>query len=753
MGEWRIRFDTPGPPMSVVPAHVRSKSFSDFAPQSDSFSGTYREPATGLVGLQPSYANIDNYASSVKGLANWRTGGMWMDVRRANLDFHAWTNILAHGASAEDNRITCTPYLVQSLGIGTWDELVWLAESKFTIPRNAGFSFVLMTIADELEFGANLCYVMWDRIGVHFANDGIARVYYYEGSITQVPTLIHSFPFAEANDIVGHIMRVNFIPIPGMGLAIHVLRDKDAQGVKERSVKVNASRAELVPFRSYVLGDGWTMTNPALLRWAANPFFKWVVAFQSITYPTSGYFADATFDPGLLYAVAPDFAEPIFVPIFGSGGSATASVERPDLSGSYTPGTDRQARTKVILSTTNTSDTPWVAGWDVAWPSTVVARTTTPKEPDILKRFEYTKDENNNGEGTADVVFLDDAGRAIAFRGDTTFTLERRNTATSPWVAYDGGYAKDWRPTHVYAGDATHIKATCNLKGIWERFREKHCTQPTLYDGLSVADAINRVLYGAGFSMIADADMPDAAKYTNIPPYGGATRPRWAPHERMDAADLARCLLLHLKNETDEYRLWYDWANLKWVLDLRPRAGTLWTLVPRKELEALAPSNVARWAPQPTFIPTPPECNLLIVEGASQPDSTGGKFVNYMKNGPSMTDITSVDYLGRDVIAIVQESLIESQDSCDIWLRRIYDACAHRRVTGTLDLRQYHAVLPMHRANVYDDDGDPLFTQTFYVKKVTHTMERAYGENYTAGIQQERTTVEIDDMFDSELGV
>lgn len=722
MAQWRLTLDVPYS-FAVEPGFQRDPHHREFRPEKDSFNNTYLDPSTNLLMLQPSFMKR-NFNSDFKTLGQWRkTAGWWQESYRGQDPSATAANMFSAVRPAEQD-FTLIELLVMvaivsiETSIALYDSMKWILESNFLLDVDEGFVIHYHVQGDEFRRKRNWFMVMWDNIGLHFAYDGRCRVYEYDrNDLTAAPVLKEEFVFASPGEILNKSGYFVFLPIPVFGLSITHSRVPQKNIFSPSNVRSGVSRGHLVSWPTREISGNNRLFESSTVRIAHNPYTPPVLGFQTITY-SAGDYTDAIFDPGFKPSISPTQLETLRVAT--SYGSAAIELRKADNSGAWVAGTDQQGRVKLSLTPdASGKHTPFVFSYDVAWDPVFATRNTTPLElaryaedgTDRLLYLEWGEDDMGRFEGKAKAMLSTAAGRAIALRGDATFRLDWRNDDTEVWQTLFGGFAKEWditvRHDNNYGG---WLECDFALLGMHYRFRETHRLFESAFDGNSVGGAVNQVLRGN--SLPALASIPAFAANTILPRKPDGKAWRFAPKEGDSSEEILSVLLLFLHTQGVEWRLRHDWDNNTFVLEQKPNLTGVdgWALVAYDELRDAA-AHYWSYGEQPNIRPESPEANYIILEGLTDPNSDANRVIVTSIHQESIDDPTSVDYMGRSIVAKASIHGITERTELAKMARRLKDAIAHRRLTEHIPIRHLQMALsPGVQVTQYDGEGRTLLT-------------------------------------------
>ncbi len=768
--DWRLTFDVPLD-LATEPGFSKSVSYSQFKPDPEGFDSTWREPVTGLITLRPSFTEPNKL--TLKRLSDFRYApGFWGEGARgfglpssggqpAYTGYPIPTSFLSAGQSPRSAAITALhqkPPIPQDNS--KQDVLDWNLETNFLIPADTGWYVLYEDIADDRRDSENwLCFV-WDNIAIHLSRTGRLTAWTYYSGATVTPSIFAERQFDLGPTGKGKHGMLVFLPIPGLGLVVHHFNDQYWRSVYSTDNDKRAVQGHLLKFPSRYMGGGkYRLIEASKLLIGRNTYTNIALVVGLITYPASGTFTDETvslgYAPSVTYNALDSYQ--YLAHAAGSNTAISLSLVQSDGSNSWSPGDDRYLRVKATFATADSKYTPFLAGYRLAFPPVRTTRATTPVEPTTILRLEYSDDEWGRGEGSADVLMNGETLRKIAERGDATYQLEFREVGATEWRVWDGGFATDWKleappwmpeprePSGLVGGPGECWKATCTLTGMWKRLTETHVLLEAAFDGLSVGSAINLCLMGCGFAPISP--LPTKAQTVMIPSLDDGKRWRWAPTLGQSAEEVVRTMLYHLRAQNEEWRLKYDFDDAKWVLEPKPRATPIWQLYTQSRYEDAVNR---KWRCGSINVDVdPPEANIVLVEGATEPDTSGERLVSYDKNLASLTSATHPEYLGRTLLARVTAPALHTQEECDFWARTFGQAIMHRRMRAQIELPIAQlAIEPLSRIIVRNHDEELVLPLTLWVKRRTVLVENDRGDQTL-----ERMTIEVDTVWAAEVAV
>jgi hypothetical protein len=672
----------------------------------DAVSGlaVIREPLTKLVMLRPQASNDVTY----KQLTDWTyqgataAGGVWwLGVRRGlPSGTYAQPPLAASAlpAGASEGGIAITPSVTAALsyaviaGGPSGDTLVWALESNlFNLDRDAGFTMSCTYVGDPYLGARNGVLAQWDRYALHVTPQGRVRAYQWASAsdISGTPKLIDEWEWEFG------VEEITVIPLPHRGYGVY------ASG----PTGINSASAHLVAIDWQSDSDGSYYWATGKVRIAINPKVRWVIGYAVVTYPTS---AQVVYDaPHALDA--PPLTGPSTVNVGNVGVSALTSVSLSWVKPDYTAidWTTALAFTpKITLSTSNSLYTPYLAGYQPLWAPVFESRATTEWSADLLKNLSITHTWDGRVEGSCEIEVRGAEGRKALERGDMSVVVERKDRSEgATWKPVliglgqvDGQIDLDYDP----AADTMVYTARVALRDWRYRLSEVRMTRSDSLDGLTIRQALDRILEAAGIQPLLSA--PSALDSIKMPSVGtDGKRPRWMPKRGDDAEKVVRDILLLARKKDTEFLLVQavDDASagnrhrLKVIQRPRPTSSAArWTLT-AVEGQHDPTQGVVEYTGL-GLDPSPPEANAVRVEGYDEEASKDGAKTERLKyatqvlvNRDSLYDTSKRSYLGRIKYLIAAVQGLQSQHEADLMARRLYDAIATERLVATLQSRYW----------------------------------------------------------------
>ena len=765
--QWRITFDvenkmTQRPGFAQSPFGTNITQYVKTAV--DEF--TWQEPITGMIMLKPSFLTSD-----------WANANHWYDESVLTRDEQYW-ELMWHGDGGDtafNGKFLASetptlgdkvmpsiaspkhvPMYVSSPGL-TSDVIRIGMQTAAGSDASVDEGFVINWKIASREVMTNryrnCLFIAIEKLGVHIDFTGKCSVYWYDDAVSGVymtATLVDSFDIGTITEMTGKWQTLSIIPVPQMGVLItnHTTKSTVQKSFKSAADSKSISgKLVQVPLRTasgspYVVGAG-------KLEVGFNPDFlnlTYHVAFHRIRYPvtaeggTGNRFMTQTYDPGFVPETSPASHT---VGAYQTNASTSSSVSLLNQNaGTFTVGTDRFFRHRLLLSTTNAIYTPMIYGVYLRWDKLRVTRTTTPVLIDRYSHLEFFDDDLAYGGGRLKATHVAQNEINIVERGDTTYKIERCDDPTAgtlTWTTQQTGWAR-LSNCDVYLDNAGTNSFAYRYEADWEltseigRFNEVNQYLHTAFDGTNIGSAINNVLNAAGYDAIPTLELPADAINTivPVPPRGQSWRHGTKTGDRGDK--IIRQLLMLLRKQFVEYRLRWDAINYKWVLEQKPayNAATIWKFVPNPADHNVASNKICVGeSPKVYSINVqPPETNYINGVGTTtaQNDAARVPAAHPLINRDSIFDANSPDYLGRIITAMpIFVPYIQPEDILKM-SRRVYDAAAQRRFQLKVcsfyyvDGFQPGARCRMLMVNGVDTDYDGL-----YMKRRTVVISRDSG--------------------------
>lgn len=784
MSQWRLSFDVPVS-YAVECGYAKSVNSADFNGELIDQQNTYHEPVSGLLMLRPSHIT-KGFSANFQCLNNWTyTAGFWQTATRAidglgnGACFMTYVKPATSGSTLVQ-MLTTIVIIALEAETGA-DNLINVLTSNFTLAADEGFCIHFDGIGDEMFKFRNFLGLRWADMFLHISSIGVCQVYQYprnpDGSInlTATPTLTYTFTFSSPGELTGGLNTIWLQPIPGRG----VLFSHNQQGEKSLISLTKATHAgTVIPWPTTTTSAGPVVMAASNVNIAMNPYNPVrLFGFQNVRFPASGTFIDSPFDckfsrsitPGDVTALAADTPSQRTAVT-----AASATLIEATTSSTWVVG-DGQGRISMALSSSNPVYTPMVYGSGIRWQPVMTARATTQTFPAALLSLEYSITDDYRFDGKASCLMNTAAQRLICERGDTTWLLERSDDSGVTWVTVSGGLASvDCLEANIDTSGMYYI-ANFTLRDSNDRLRENYVYLETAFDELLLIDAINLALLAAGYNAINPglasnagnspfdvgndplsaplaapplAQIPTAFLTIRLPPTGTA---QWTFSPRVgDSSEHCVDQFLFLARQQNvEYRLRFDWPTQVWFIDQKPRdtstSGT-WTLTAYADENNVATQTL--YYETLTMYPTRPEANSVtcvsVNTGTATQDPQSIRS-QALINKASLTDPTSVDYLGRVIGEEFQVENFQFQSDVDIMARRVFDATAHRRMKAKLTSPKFSAsLLPSTQVNVRAQDAagvrETLFTA--WIKRLTVKIENN---------EQETVDYELDTVWAGEL--
>lgn len=765
--QWRITFDVDNR-MTQRPGFAQSPFGTNITQYVKTIldENTWQEPITGMIMLKPSFLTTD-----------WANASNWYDESVLTRDELFW-ELMWHGSSGDAvyngkflasetatlgdkvmptiSGAVHTPQYVTSpsvpsdvINIG----MQTTAGANTSVDEGFVINWKIASREVMTNKYRNCLFIAIEKLGIHIDFTGKCSVYWYDDPVSGqylTASLVDSFDIGSITEMTGKWQTLSIIPVPQMGVLItnHTTKSTVQKSFKSAANSKSISgKLVQVPLRTasgapYVVGAG-------KLEVGFNPDFlnlTYHVAFHRIRYPvtaeggTGNRFMTQVYDPGFIPQTAPASHT---VGAYQTNAATSSSVSLFNQNaGTYTIGTDRFFRHRLLLSTTNAIYTPMIYGIYLRWENLRVTRATTPVLIDRYSHLEFFDDDLAYGGGRLKATHVGQNEITIVERGDTTYKIERTDNpaaATPTWVTQQTGWAR-LSSCDVFLDNAGTNSFAYRYEAEWEltseigRFNEVNQFLHTAFDGTNIGSAINNVLNAAGYDAIPTIDLPADAINTivPVPPRGQSWRHGTKTGDRGDR--IIRQLLMLLRKQFVEYRLRWDQINYKWVLEAKPayNAATIWKFVPNPADHNVA-SNKICVGESPkvyTINVSPPETNYINGVGTTtaQNDAARVPSANPLINRASIFDANSPDYLGRIITSMpIFVPYIEPADILKM-TRRVYDAAAQRRFQLKVcsfyyvDGFQPGARCRMLMVNGVDTDYDDL-----YMKRRTVVISRDSG--------------------------
>ncbi len=738
---YRLTLDVPYR-FAVRQAYEHAQHGIDF--RCEISSNIYHNPTYGLTMLRPSC--LDNrWVENIVPLSQLEyQPDHWVPAYRGAVGTDDQIRQRAvHLARVLSDGLTQIELLILTAIVAVTSAPKWVVRTGFDLLPDESFALHITGADDEATKEYDFLYLQWGRYGLRLDTQGVLEFYLYDpADMMQPPVLIDRWDSGISNPVRAY-STIAVIPVSPLGIL--VLTAGGAPSLMNNSSTTrNLLSSKLVPLREYaqeVSQDPlkYRMYDATRLNIAVNTALFPILAVERVRYPESGQCVDRPHDLPPIHPQVPTH-QPIIVPNLHQSATTTP------LLADGTPWATAQAPTRYKMRMQLTASaggvyTPVVAGYYLYCEPYIAERDTTPVEVERIKRIELTTDEYSRQEGYAEHVIRlpqESALYAIARRGDTTYKLEYRQNPTENWTVLSAGFAQLESLEPYPVQDAVHsaFRARWELKGFWSRFAELYQLYDTAFDGVTLADAFNKVLIGAGYAPIPQAELPNALKQIYLPSAGtGDTSTGWkyAPRTGQTGDEILTSLLLFALATGGEWRLRYDFGQQRWVLEQKPDG------LPPIVIDPATQDLLQRTVRYDSLsiVPEPPEANLLIVEGATVPNREGERLVVQIVNEPSLTDPTSLDYLGRVVSVYLQADSINEIDRLQEMAEYLYDSvCKHRT--------RYSLVLPIPQR------FNPLFLDLILglPRKVQIVIA---GGQHTAWVKRSTLTVEYDTRQRAQL--
>lgn len=749
MPTWRLLLDVPNS-YAIEPEYKKAVNSGDFVGSGAALTNTWHEPTTGLVMLDPEPVP-ENMSSQFKALDQFTHDvAQWEEAKRAvDLIGGQGSLITTTKPSTATTHVIPTLWDVAVLGIfeemNASDALVWALTSTFSLAQDEPFLFHYHGMSDELLNMNHWFGLQWGNVWLHFSGQGICNAYQFgynqDGSLDLSIVATHNeFRFAPPGSLTEAYGRLLFLPIPGYGLLVKHSYNQPANAVMDANGGSLSVNSHLVPFYTSTAGVLNSLIPSGRLAIALNPYQPHIVGYQSVIFPPSGSFTDAVFDPGYIPSMPPSDVEALTLPTQQS--AASAVINSPDDTREWQIG-DRQGRVEMSLTTSDPAHTPFCYGYGFTFPKKLQVRDTVAIEPRPLS-LEFQVDDYLKTEGKANLLMQSAQELQIVARGDTTWQLDYTYDGIT-YYPVSGGLASVENAEMVLDNAGLWFNTTLAFNDNWARLREVHDLYDTAFDGVKVFDAINTVLGTAGEGPLLA--YPPELDAIVLPQASSSTNQQWklAPRAGDDGEKIIDNLLQLLRKQNVEYRMRYDWPHQGWVIEPKPRntdPSAVWNLVPYSSAHDPA-AQTLRYSSL-NLAPKRPEANVVsVIAGASASYLQGGQTFKSapLTNYASLNDPTSVDYLGRLIVAQFQAQGLASQDDVNKMARRIFSSIAYRRMTGTAKSPDFiFPLVPSTAVQIYQADGIQLFSA--WIKKIRISVDQD---------DQEEISYELDDVWEGDI--
>jgi hypothetical protein len=391
---------------------------------------------------------------------------------------------------------------------------------------------------------------------------------------------------------------------------------------------------------------------------ALNPFTDYRLSYVGVTFKDTGRYIDSVLAPHYFPSVTPTVSP---TPL----NTVQQSIESDILNTALTPysvGTDWNFRVRHFLRTSDARYTPFLFGYEVQFPAVRNPRPLpsltvydTVGNWDSIQKLEFTEQDDARFEGTLAILCRTDALKAIINRGAATYLLQT-STDGRLWYNYNGGIASSFKFSPLQGASGTSnadIMFTCKLIDMREFMKDSHVLTTGSMDGLTITQAVNRMLGNSGQGQLSS--WPVEADYTYIPfpPAGGSWK--FEAHSGETLTDYIDRVLLFLRRENVEYVLRYDWLALDgWVIEPKPRhTDNPWRIYSVSDYDNSV-GNAWHYIDKnvPEISVMPPEANMLIIEGMLDPNQNKVWHGNDETQEATMTAPTKQRKSFRDVDSI-----------------------------------------------------------------------------------------------------
>jgi hypothetical protein len=680
---YRLTLDVPYR-FVVRPAFERAAHCVDLAPES--LQNLYHDTGAGVLILTPSTLdhrwreNTVPIDSINKQAAYWRE--VYRSAREASENPGRFMGSILR---ANQDRTQIEWYIsIAIAAIRAGQLLRWVAETQFSLQRDEGWAVHIQCADDEYTREGDYWYAQWDRYALRMDTAGnLAFLRYPSRDDLQQPPKVIAQWYSGVSSPVRSAVSVAAIPLPPLGVLVLTVVSGGARLVQASTSSTTRQivSSKLVPLAEDAENIGtaespiYSLCRPSPLRLAVNIMYNPIVAFERVRYPASGTLIEKPFDAP---PINPQVPQAVPIVALTHKQSASVSFER-ESGGSWVAWNNAQSPTQargvVQLTTDNPVYTPIVVGYFMRCTPMVAQRDTTPVLAERVLELELTKDEYAREEGYADCLLESDTTRRIAQRGDTTYRLEYRMRDADSWQTLSEGFAAVESITPMRRRpDKFPYRVRFALRGMWSRFGEIYQLASTAFDGVALGDAFNKLLEGCGFERISSP--PAALQALRMPAApAGDTGSGWryAPRVGQSGEEILRTLLLFATATGNEWRLRWDYATGKWVLEPKPDGLPAWTLL---DAGSVDPALRQYRYSELEIVPKPPEANIIYVEGATAPSKEGDRLVVVLVNEDSLTEPDSLDYLGRYKLLRVQADTLSDLDAVQRLAERLYDAAA-----------------------------------------------------------------------------
>jgi hypothetical protein len=588
------------------------------------------------------------------------------------------------------------------------------------------------------------------------------------GNLAEDPVMVHEFDIAEPGDLLGKSGYFVFIPIPGRGLAMyHSIGSFKQHSFAANGTVFSARSAHLIPWQTHQAGSHFRLFESSLFRIGLNPFHSNVLGFQDVTFATSGHFMDSVFDPDYRPSLAPnDISAGVLASFSENFATVTPTLKNSAGTADWAAGTDRQGRINFELATSDDRYTPFIYGWGVEWLPVRQERDTTEiivenGPEDVLQRIELTDNSEGHAEGHA-VVKVETAELiAVVERGQTTVVVEY-SVDGSEWTVAFGGFAKVEKPLSMEYNPAWGFfwQAEFVLCDMHERFRTQRNAVGTAFNDRTIAESINLVLTVSGFEQIEEEEFPASIFYRRLPPIPEGAGSQFPLHpnggDRYDK--ILQVLFLLASHQYEQYRMYYDWENTKWVVAERPRDFDNYWLLTYEESHEDQDALILYYE-DVKLLPVPPEGNTLVVTGLTDPNPEKATRLQSapIRNEAGLSDPESVDFSGWvDNIEVLVVGLTD-QAEVDRMARTIGPRVLHRNLKAIVSLPAGHynieqlipntcVLLRLPPQNGELDDRE----YTMWIKERTMVIDRD-DHGAAEGVDNARTVLHLEETWENSF--
>ena len=687
-GMYRLTLDVPYR-FLVRPAFERAVHAVDLVAETQ--QRVYHDKGAGVILLTPSCLDERWQQHTVPISQINKQSLFWRPAQRGLKEATNYAHFMGSVYQAGVDR-SLIELLLDIALIATTNRLKWIAETSFQLARDEAWAIHLQCANDEYTRDGDYWYAQWDRYALRMDTTGTLTFYRYpnRNALTQPPNEVARWHSGVASPVRAGLT-VAALPLPPLGILVLTIVSGGAsltQATTSSTTRQLVS-SKLIPLMEDAEDIGtpesplYSLCQQSSLRLAVNIMYNPIVAFERVRYASSGTLTEKPFEVPLINPQVPQ-ATPIVAYTHRQSASVAFQCESGgDWVAWDTPQEPTRARSVLTLTTDNAIYTPIVVGYFMRCEPLIEERSTMPVMAERVLELELTKDEYAREEGYAEVLLESDTLRTIARRGDTTYRLEYRENATSSWQTLSEGIAQVESIQLLYPRvSGAPYRARLALRGMWSRFTEVYQLASTAFDNVPLGEAFNKLLEGCGFERIANP--PAALQAIRMPaaPQGDTSAGwRYAPRAGQSGEEILRTLLLIATATGSEWRLRWDYATGKWLLEQKPDGLPEWTLESEGSVDPATRQYRYR---ELELQPKPPEANLIYVEGATAPSKEGERLVCVLVNTDSLDEPNSLDYLGRiKMLRVKAESFSEMSD-VERLANRLYAAAARHCMDATV---------------------------------------------------------------------